>query len=128
MSQQPEFSSPPLPASPAPDRGPAVGSVPLEPPSRVQHHIPLWLEEVELFLRLLVQICVGLTLCYAPWVGTLLASPQWVREFWDENPLFLRFQPLGMIAANGAVRGIVTGLGLLNLWLAFRRAMRRRDL
>jgi hypothetical protein len=40
--------------------------------------------------------------------------------FWDQNPLFLQFPSLSTYAANGAVRGIVSGLGLLNLWIAFQ--------
>jgi hypothetical protein len=34
---------------------------------------------------------------------------------------------LGHIATNGAVRGIVSGIGLLNLWVAFQDAIRHRD-
>jgi hypothetical protein len=43
--------------------------------------------------------------------------------FWDQNPLFSQNPTLAHIAANGAVRGLVSGLGLLNLWIAFRDAM-----
>jgi hypothetical protein len=47
--------------------------------------------------------------------------------FWDQNPLFVQFPTLSIYAANGAVRGVVSGLGLLNLWIAFRDAIRARD-
>jgi hypothetical protein len=60
---------------------------------------------------------IGLAICYAPWS----------HAFWDQNPLFLRFPALGAIASVGAVRGIVSGLGLLNLWIAFQDAIRYRD-
>jgi hypothetical protein len=60
---------------------------------------------------------IGLAVCYAPWS----------HMFWDQNPLFLRFPTLAIYAANGAVRGIISGLGLLNLWIAFRDAVRHRD-
>jgi hypothetical protein len=44
--------------------------------------------------------------------------------FWDQNPIFLQFPTLSNYAAHGAVRGLVSGLGLLNLWFAFRDAIR----
>ncbi|HMD76697.1 MAG TPA: hypothetical protein VKG86_04925 [Terracidiphilus sp.] len=79
--------------------------------------IPRWLERSELFLRVLLRMYIGLAVCYAPWS----------RFFWDQNPLFLQFPTLSVYAANGAVRGIVSGLGLLNLWIAFHDAFRHRD-
>jgi hypothetical protein len=47
--------------------------------------------------------------------------------FWDQNPLFLQFPTLAGIAGNGAVRGIVSGLGLLNLWIALHDVLRHRE-
>jgi hypothetical protein len=69
-------------------------------------------------------MCIGLVLCFAPWSGSVLTSPPWLLAFWDQNPLFLHFPTLSIYAANGAVRGIVSGLGLLNLWFAFQDAVR----
>lgn len=75
----------------------------------------------ELFLWVVVRLCIGLFLVYAPWLYAL----------WDGNPLFrplfLRYPTLASIATAGAVRGIVSGLGLLNLWIAIHDALRRRD-
>lgn len=81
------------------------------------HRIPRWLERLELFLRVMLRMYIGLAVCYAPWS----------HLFWDQNPLFLQFPTLSIIAANGAVRGLVSGLGLLNLWIALHDAMGRRD-
>jgi hypothetical protein len=122
MSQQPEMTSPSLTASPAPVPAAVADPVPdsPQPPSVVRHtpqRIPRWLERGELFLRVLLRMYIGLAVCYAPW------SPM----FWDHNPLFLRFPTLAIYAANGAVRGLISGLGLLNLWIAFRDAVRHRD-
>ena len=116
MSEQPESRSPSLPASPAPAPGPETASAPQS--ARPAHQrIPRWLERAELFLRVLLRMYIGLAVCYAPWS----------RMFWDQNPLFLQFPTLSIYAANGAVRGIVSGLGLLNLWIAFQDAIRHRD-
>jgi hypothetical protein len=75
--------------------------------------IPRWLERAELFIRVLLRMWIGVIVCILPW---------W-RLVWDDNPLFSQNPTLGSIATNGAVRGLVTGLGLLNLWIAFRDAM-----
>jgi hypothetical protein len=75
--------------------------------------IPRWLERAELFIRVLLRMYIGIAVCSAPWIPM----------FWDQNPLFFQNPTLGHIAANGSVRGLVSGLGLLNLWIAFRDAM-----
>jgi hypothetical protein len=137
MSQQPESISSQLAASPAPMPGiafdpvsnseldsepdrmvpPAGVSEPAPPPAPEPPQIPRWLERAELFLRVLLRLYLGLALCYVPWS----------RIFWDRNPLFVIFPSLAVIATNGAVRGMISGLGLLNLWIAFQDAIRYRD-
>jgi hypothetical protein len=122
MQQQPESPSSTLTVSPAPVQGsasvPAPGSGPeAQSDAHPQHRIPRWLERVELFLRVMLRMYIGLAVCYAPWSHT----------FWDQNPIFQRFPFLGNFATYGAVKGIVSGLGLLNLWMAFRDAVRHRD-
>ena len=117
------MTSPPLTASPAP--APAAVADPMpdssSTPESVARHdpqrIPRWLERGELFLRVLLRMYIGIAVCYAPWS----------RMFWDQNPLFLHFPTLGIYAANGGVRGIISGLGLLNLWIAFQDAIRHRN-
>jgi hypothetical protein len=112
MPQQPESTSPVLPESPA-----ISPALPADHHHRHTQRIPRWLERAELFLRVLLRLYIGLAVCYAPWS----------HMFWDQNPLFLRFPTLGLYATHGAVRGIISGLGLLNLWIAFRDAIRHRD-
>jgi hypothetical protein len=130
MPQQPEMPSPTLALSPAPLPGPEGEFVPevssrphpgamdtAQPGSHPPQRIPRWLERMELFLRVMLRMYIGLAVCYAPWSHT----------FWDQNPIFLQFPSISVFAAHGAVRGIVSGLGLLNLWIAFHDAIRHRD-
>jgi hypothetical protein len=130
MSQQPESTSSSLAVSAAPKPEQAnlfapmaeTGSEPAplaagQPHTHPPQRIPRWLERAELFLRVLLRMYIGLAVCYAPWS----------RTFWDQNPLFVQFPTLSIYAANGAVRGVVSGLGLLNLWIAFRTVLRNRD-
>ena len=124
MSEEPELT--PIPANPATPSGVESGSAqrPASALPAVSAHaqkhpqrIPRWLERAELFLRVLLRLYIGLAVCYAPWS----------HVFWDQNPLFLQFPAIGQYASLGAVRGIISGLGLLNLWIAFRDAIRHRD-
>jgi hypothetical protein len=122
MHQQPESPSTALTVGPAPQPEPVSetgheGEAETHSDGHLPHHVPRWLERVELFLRVMLRMYIGLFACCAPW---------W-HAFWDQNPIFLQYPAIGSIAANGAVRGMVTGLGLLNLWIAFRDAIRHRD-
>ena len=115
--------SPSLPANPAPQpdqelvaAAAAESRAEFGPPAQKQarHRLPRWLEKAELLLRVMLRMYIGLAVCYAPWS----------HLFWDQNPLFVQFPTLSIYAANGAVRGIVSGLGLLNVWIAFQDAVR----
>lgn len=116
MFQQPEPTPSSLAANPA--TGDALPPVPaaIAPPAPPQR-IPRWLERLELFLRIMLRMYIGLAICYAPWS----------HRFWDMNPLFLQFPALQHFAVQGAVRGMVSGLGLLNLWIALHDAIRQQD-
>jgi hypothetical protein len=126
MSQQPELITPSLPARPKlPAGSRSMSGLPSGRPAENNQdsggahtppRIPRWLERAELFLRVMLRMYIGLAICYAPWSSL----------FWDQNPLFLTFPTLSIYAANGAVRGLVSGLGLLNLWIAFRDAVGQR--
>jgi hypothetical protein len=122
MHQQPESLSSTLTASPAPPPDPQADGAPnqeqtAELAEQHPHHVPRWLERVELFLRVMLRMYIGLFVCYAPWSRTL----------WDLNPVLQAYPALSSFVAGGAVRGVVTGLGLLNLWIAFQDAIRHRE-
>ena len=137
MSQQPELTTPQLAVNPG--AKPESKPVPAPPTEtsldkHTPQRIPFWLVRAELFLRVLLRMYIGLAIFYAPWSGQLAANfPQvlnffpWSRALWDQNPLFVKFPTLSIYAANGAVRGLVSGLGLLNLWIAFHDALHHRD-
>jgi hypothetical protein len=129
----PPTASPALLAGIASD--PASASVPgrqaaAQPPDRV----PRWLERLELSLRVILRIFIGLFVCFLPWLGQIVVHFPLVliflpgaRMLWDQNPIFQLFPALGDFATLGAVRGIVSGLGLLNIWIAFQDAIRHWD-
>ena len=118
--QEPESSAPPGPAA---DRRAQrqTSEDPVTPQadlattqSEAPQRIPNWLQQVERFLRVIVRIYLGLLVCLAPWYPPA----------WEANPLFLNSPSLIHFISYGAVRGIVSGLGLLNLWIALTDALK----
>jgi hypothetical protein len=75
-----------------------------------------WLYRADLFLRVMVRMYLGLILVFLPWT-----------HLWMFNRFFLYYAPVAHVAQNGAVRGIVSGLGLLNLWIAISDAIHYKE-
>lgn len=77
---------------------------------------PRWLEYLELSVRVVVRLYLGLVLVVLPWT-----------HFWSANRL-LQFVPhLLPLVLNGATRGIVSGLGFLNMWIGVSDAIHFRQ-
>ena len=78
--------------------------------------VPVWLRRLELFFFVVLRIYVGVVLLVLPW------TPPWTGNHW------LHYFPIvSAILMNGAARGIVSGLGLLNLWIAVHEAIHYRE-
>ena len=92
----------PEPAAPAPETGSIA---------------PIWLQRTSLFV--LVLFCV--------YLGVLVAILPWWTKVWDHN-LFIQSRPaLAAVLRNGAVRGLISGLGLLDIWIGVSEAIHYRD-
>ena len=109
-SMQPTTTS----STASPDPAPPTQATPQQ---QVAQRIPYWLRQAERFLRVIVQMYLGLLVCLAPWFPAA----------WDANPLFTSSPSVLAFVTQGWVRGIVSGLGLLNLWIALRNAIRDPD-
>jgi hypothetical protein len=81
-------------------------------PSRVPH----WLRRLELYLYVVIRIYIGVIVLVLPWYAPL----------WADNQLLNHFPRLATFLMYGSVRGIVSGLGLLNLWIAVIEAVNFR--
>jgi hypothetical protein len=100
MQSSPTPSPIPAPLSPNPEEGP--------------QRLPYWLQQSEKFLRVVVRMYIGLGVCCVPWITPI----------WDANPIFSNPPGLAAFISSGAVKGLVSGLGLLNVWIAIRDAVR----
>ena len=55
-----------------------------------------------------------------------MVLPWWSR-IWDHN-VFLQARPgLAAVMHNGAIRGIISGLGLIDIWIGISEAVHYRD-
>jgi hypothetical protein len=78
---------------------------------------PIWLQRLSLFV--LVLFCV--------YLGVLVMVMPWWRRVWDDN-LWIQSRPaLASILDTGAVRGVISGLGLLDIWIGISEAVHYRD-
>lgn len=74
--------------------------------------LDLWLHRISILMFVLLCASAGVTLVVLPW------SLQWT-----DNYLLSRFPALLPIINNGFVRGLCSGLGILDLWIGFSEAV-----
>jgi hypothetical protein len=63
---------------------------------------------------------------FMTWMGVILAVLPWT-PIWTDNPLLMRSHLFRVLAEEGFVRGLVSGLGLLDLWFAISDAVQYRE-
>ncbi len=78
---------------------------------------PVWLQRLSLFI--LVLFCV--------YLGVLVAVLPWWPRLWDHNEWIRAHPALAAVLRNGAVRGLISGLGLLDIWIGISEAVHYRD-
>jgi hypothetical protein len=64
----------------------------------------------------MVRLYIGLVLVFLPWT-----------HLWALNRFLLYYAPVAHLTESGAFRGLVSGLGLLNLWIAIAEAMHYKE-
>jgi len=106
------------PSLPEPEGGPATARQTSEPPVEVRYTgFDLWLHRVTMLLLVFVCAVVGVLLVIMPW-----------RPEWTDNHLLLSFPGLRAFVASGFVRGICSGLGLLDIWIGFWEAIHYHEI
>src|ERR1700751_4892563 len=78
---------------------------------------PVWLQRLSLFVLVLFCVYLGVLVMILPW---------WTR-IWDRNEFILARPWLAAILHNGAVRGMVSGLGVLDIGIGISEAVHYRD-
>jgi hypothetical protein len=108
MPHQPNlFSSSSSNGSAVPDRKPVPPH-----PARIR----VWLRRIELLFYVILRIYVGVIVIVLPWT-----------PLWSDNNWINYFPGISAFLMHGAVRGIISGLGLLNLYIAVDEATHYRE-
>lgn len=92
----------------APPRTDALPESPVGKAARLQ----IWLSRIRALLFVTVCATFGVLLVILPWTHQ-----------WTDNSLLLSAPGLRSFIANGFVRGLASGLGMLDLWLGFWEAI-----
>jgi hypothetical protein len=91
--------------------------VPQEHPGTPMIQPPLWAR------RLLLVIEVAISV----WAGMLVIVLPWTR-LWTENPLLSGYPDLRYVLNLSFVRGMISGIGLVDIWMGVSDASRYRTL
>lgn len=77
---------------------------------------PIWIKRLKLVLFVLFCIELGMLLTVLPWT-----------KVWNENSVLLGYPNLRAFLRHDFVRGAITGLGLIDIWLGIREAVNYRE-
>ncbi len=117
MPGQPHLFPEPAANHPRSTEAASADSSPSDSTLRTPGTAPIWLQRLSLFI--LVLFCV--------YLGVLVTVLPWWSRLWDHN-LWINSHPtLAHFLHNGAVRGLISGLGLLDIWIGISEAVHYRD-
>lgn len=92
-----------------PERGGPVHDAPVP--------APVWLQRMSLIVLVLF--------CF--YIGGLLSVIPWSPRYWNQNAWLLAHPALQTMLGKGWVRGVVTGIGLLDIWIGVSELLHYRD-
>ncbi len=85
-------------------------------PRRKASRLQIWRARLFLLEFIFVCLVIGILLIAAPWT-----------PWWSNNSLLTGLPRLQEFMMNDFVRGVVSGLGLIDVWLAIAEAVRYRE-
>ena len=90
----------------------AAALPPIPEPSRTFSTVDLWMQRLAVSMFAVLCAALGIFLVFLPW-----------SLAWTDNPLLHNFPGLRTFLGYGFVRGVFSGVGLLDLWIGFREAI-----
>lgn len=90
---------------------------PARPATAPPPHLGVWTRRILMVAFVLACLWLGMVLLIVPWT-----------RVWTDNPLLLRNLTLRSIALNDFVRGAISGLGLVNLWMGIWEGVHYREI
>ena len=79
---------------------------------------PVWLQRMSLIV--LVLFCL--------YIGAIVAALPWFPSYWEHNAWLVAHPAVRAVVMQGWARGIVSGIGLLDIWIGVSEAIHYRDL
>ena len=76
----------------------------------------LWIQRLKLGIDVVFFIELGMILLIIPWTPV-----------WTQNSLLTGFPTVKMVADHGFLRGAVSGLGLINIWIGISDAVQYKE-
>jgi hypothetical protein len=89
-----------------------VAQEPSQPPS----HVAIWIDRMALVIRVVFYIELGMLLAVLPWT-----------RLWTDNGLMASMPNLRQFLQLNFVRGLITGIGLVDVWVGVWEAVRYRE-
>lgn len=83
---------------------------PVNPPA------PVWLQRLSVVILVVFCFYVGLLLFLLPWT-----------RYWQENHYLLTLPALSPLLSSGITRGIISGVGMLDIWIGISEIIHYRE-
>jgi hypothetical protein len=93
-----------------------VNGKPVSPTPPKITRTTIWLHRASLVIFVIFCIELGMLLAVLPWT-----------RIWTDNSLIAAHPTWRALAQNNFVRGVITGLGLVDVWLGIWEAVHYRD-
>jgi len=78
--------------------------------------VPRWAARIFLVIEVIIWVELGMILVIVPWTHA-----------WSDNGLVLNYPRVRELLSMNFVRGVVTGIGLLDIWAGMWQAIHYRD-
>ncbi len=88
----------------------------MQEPVKPHSSAAIWIDRLGLVIRVVFYIELGMLLAVLPWT-----------RLWTNNSLLMQAPRLNGILQMNFVRGLVTGVGLVDIWIGIWEAVRYRD-
>lgn len=89
---------------------------PSESPAAPSSPVAIWIDRIGLVIKVVFYIELGMLLAILPWT-----------RVWTDNSLILGYPTFRALLQQNFVRGIVTGIGLVDIWIGIWEAVHYRD-
>lgn len=109
LDSVPNFPDPTVPPLAGPPETPAIVRPQAKPKA-------VWRRRSTLVLFVVLCVWMGMVLAVVPWTPT-----------WTENSILKDFPQVRFFLLNNFVRGAVSGIGLLDIWLGIWEAVQYRE-